>query len=90
MGMTLEQELRARIFLHKVAITGGVLTSEYLQSQSNGAVKLPRFQVEEQADEYSNDIIKKALEKGTFDALYEKAWAKIADKIPDDTNLINV
>ena len=88
MALTLEQELKARIFLHKVAIAGGVLMREYISSQLNGDVKLPKFQVAEQADEYSNRIIRQAMEQGTFDALYEKAWDKIVDIMPDDTNLI--
>ena len=85
--MKLEQELQARIFLHKVAITGGVLMKEYMQTQLNGNVKLPQFQVAEMADEYSNKIIRQALANGTFEQLYEKAWDKVAEVLPDNTNL---
>ena len=85
--MKLEEELKARVFLHKVAITGGVLMKEYMQTQLKGSVKLPHFQVAEMADEYSNKIMQEALAKGTFDSLYEKAWDIVSPLMPDDTNL---
>ena len=33
---TLEQELQARIFIHKVAIAGGVLMKEYIDKETQG------------------------------------------------------
>lgn len=81
--LTLEQELKARIFLHKVSITGGVLMREYMAKENQSAVKLPPFQMEEQADQYSNGIIQQALQNGTFEVLYESAWDKIKNTIPE-------
>ena len=87
-NLTLEQELVARIFLHKVSITGGVLMKEYIDNQMQGSIKLPVFQLEEQADKYSNSIIQKAMQNGTFDQLYERAWDKIKHDIPENLSVI--
>ena len=87
--LTLEQELKARIFVHKVSITGGVLMKEYLDKERQSAVKLPPFQMQEQADQYSNGIIQQALQNGTFEVLYEDAWNKIKYTIPENMKVLN-
>ena len=80
--MELEEELSARIFLHKMAITGGALAKDYIKHILNGNVKLPYAQVMDMAGDYSTGIIQKALEEDTFDALYEKAWDKLKGVLP--------
>jgi hypothetical protein len=85
---TLEQELKARIFLHKVSITGGVLMKEYISKELQGSIKLPKFQVEEMADKYSNEVIQKAMQDGTFEDLYNNAWDKIKHVLPEYTKVI--
>jgi hypothetical protein len=87
-NLTLEQELLARIFVHKVSITGGVLMKEYINSQAHGDVNIPMFQLEEQADKYSDSIIQKALQDGTFNQLYEQSWDKVKHTIPEYTKVI--
>ena len=86
--MELAEELQARILIHKIGMTGGVLMQEYASSQLSGDVKLPKFQVLEMADEYSNKIIQKAIKDGTFDSLYEKAWERVKHRLPQGTNLM--
>ena len=84
-NLTLEQELRARIFLHKASIAGGVLAREYIdrELQQESSVSIPKSQLEELADQYSNEIVQKAINEGTFNSLYENAWDKIKDTIPE-------
>ena len=84
--MELEEELKARIHVHKVGITGGVLVREYINTHANGNMKSP--EVLDMADEYSNNIMKKAMADGTFNALYERAWKQIRDILPQNTILI--
>lgn len=82
-NLTLEQELTARIFLHKVAITGGVLMKEYIDQQRYGKVNLSNFSLEEMADKYSNRVIQQSLKDGTFETLYKTAWNSIIDTMPE-------
>ena len=82
-NLTLEQELVARIFLHKVSITGGVLMKEFIIRENQSPIKLPPFQIEQQADQYSDNIIQKAMTEGTFDKLYNESWDKIKNVIPE-------
>ena len=84
---TLEQELETRIFKHKVAVAGGVLMQEYIEDQLQGSLQLPKFQVEEMADEYSDKVIKRALADGTFEDLYTQAWDKIKYTIPENMKI---
>ena len=87
--ITLEQELQARAFMHKVAIVGGVLMNAYIQANSNG-ISLPPSIIEQHADEYSNKVIKYAIEHGTFESLYNNSWNSIKDNIPDNLNLFKI
>jgi hypothetical protein len=87
--ITLEQELQARAFMHKVAIVGGVLMNAYIQANCNG-ISLPPSIIEQHADEYSNKVIRYAIEHGTFESLYNNSWNSIKDNIPDDLNLCKV
>lgn len=87
-NLTLEQELQARIFLHKASITGGVLMKEYIDKEMQGSIKLPNHIIKEQADEYSNGIIQQALQNGTFEVLYENAWDKIKNTIPENMKVL--
>ena len=86
--LTLEQELTARIFLHKVAIAGGVIMNEYIKEQQTGSISIPSFALEDAADTYSNNIIRKALQDGTFENLYNNAWNSIVETMPEHTKVI--
>lgn len=81
-NLTLEQELTARIFLHKVAITGGVLMKEYIDQQKYGEVT-PSSSLEEMADQYSNRVIQQSLKDGTFETLYKTSWNLIVNTMPE-------
>ena len=87
-NLTLEQELMARIFLHKVAITGGVLMKEYIDQQKYGEVNLPNFSLEEMADKYSNRVIQQSMKDGTFETLYKTSWNSIIDTMPEYLKVI--
>lgn len=80
---TLEQELQARIFIHKVAIAGGVLMKEYIDKETQGVVKLPKSAIQDMADSYSNQVIQKAMADGTFEDLYKQSWEKIVTSMPE-------
>ena len=87
-NLTLEKELQARIFMHKVSVTGGVLMKEYMDKELQGNIKLPNHIIKEQADEYSNGIIQQALQNGTFEVLYENSWEKIKHTIPEHLKVL--
>ena len=82
-NLTLEQELMARIFLHKVAVTGGVLMKEYIDQQKYGEVNLPNSSLEEMADKYSNRVIQQSMKDGTFETLYKTSWNRIVNTMPE-------
>jgi hypothetical protein len=86
--LTLEQELVARIFLHKIAVTGGVIMDRYMKEQQKGKVNLSEPLLEEMADAYSNKIMQDALLKGTFEELYNNAWNSIVETMPEHTKVI--
>ena len=87
--LTLEKELQARIFMHKITVTGGVLMKEYIEKEMQGIIKLPNHIIKEQADQYSNGIIQQAIQNGTFDILYENAWDKIKNIIPENMKVLD-
>ena len=80
---TLEQELQARIFIHKVAIASGVLMKEYIEKEREGVIKLPVSTLRDMADSYSNQVIQKAMADGTFEDLYKQAWDKAVINMPE-------
>ena len=84
---TLEQEFKAREFMHKAAIVGGALMQEYIIANSKG-VSLPPAIIEKQADEYSNKVMQKALQGGTFETLYNNVWEQLKDVLPENLKLI--
>ena len=86
--LTLEQELTARIFLHKVAIAGGVIMDKYMKEQQKGDINIPSFVLEGVADSYSNNVIQKAMQDGTFEDLYNDAWNSIVKTMPEHTKVM--
>ena len=86
--LTLEQELTARIFLHKVAIAGGVIMDRYMKEQQKGNINIPSFVLEDVADTYSNNVMQKAMQDGTFEELYNNAWSSIVETMPEHTKVI--
>ena len=89
MELTLEQELQARIFVHKTALVGGYLMKQYIDKELNkGGITLPLPILHMHADEYSNRVMQRALQMGEFDALYNTIWEIIAPIMPDDTKVL--
>lgn len=84
MFTTLEQELTARIFLHKVAVTRGALVNEYIAKEKQADVVLPDMFLEENAMQQADGKIQKALLDGTFNEMYSQAWERIISHIPDN------
>ena len=80
---TLEQELQARIFIHQVAIIGGILKQEYIEKEREGVIKLPKSALQDIADSYSNQVIQKAMADGTFEDLYKQSWEKAVIDMPE-------
>jgi hypothetical protein len=89
MELTLEQELQARIFVHKTALVGGYIMQDFINKEmAKGGITLSLPLVQRMADEYSNRVMQHALRTGTFDDLYNKIWEKIAPIIPDNTKVL--
>lgn len=79
-----QEELQARIFIHKISILGGYLMKQYIaEEQAKGGVQIPTVNLEEMADIYSNAVMQKALEEGTFNDMYEKAWEILKNHLPE-------
>jgi len=89
-NLTLEQELTSRIFLHKVAVIGSVVMHEYMEKQNykEGEVNIAEPILLDMADKYSNKIISESFKNGTFEKLYNSAWAEIVDIMPEHTKAI--
>ena len=87
-NLTLEQELTARIFLHKVSIVGGILMKEYIHRESQSEIKIPTTTLEQMADAYSEEVMQKAMADGTFEDLYKESWDKIKYIMPDNMKVV--
>ena len=86
--ITLEHEFFARVFMHRVAVTGGVLMKNFIDKNTQG-ISLPPFIVEEIAQKYSNEIMQQAMADGTFEELYDTAWDSIKDNMPEHLCVIS-
>ena len=87
-NLTLEQELTARIFLHKASIAGGVLAREYMDKELEQGTDISSSQLQELADTYANKVVKEAIANSTFNTLYEDAWDKIKNTIPENLKVL--
>ena len=85
----LEKELTVRVLLHKVGISKGFIMTSYIHTEkAKGGIVLPDCILEQQADSYANNIVQSAMEQGKLDELYNTAWERLADVIPDDFCII--
>ena len=86
MELTLEQEFKAREFMHKVAIVGGAFMSNYLnEEREKGGAMLPDIILQQQAQEYSDKMLKEIMALGKLDNIYNDLWETLKDILPDDT-----
>ncbi len=83
MAVTLEQELKERIFLHKTAVLRGFLIDEYVERNTGEGINIPEFLIREKADKYSDIVMEQALRNGTFEKMYQDAWQQIAERLPE-------
>lgn len=89
--MELEQELQARIFLHKVAIVKSRVAHAYITAEkARGGLILAEPCLEDNAMEYANTIVQKLLEKGKLNNAYDEAWEKVKDYIPDNYSIMGI
>ena len=89
MELTLEQELRARVFLHKVAITKSAIANTYIAEETKrGGIIVSLPCLENNALEFADKIMKNILSKGKLDEAYDKAWTGIKDFIPDNFSVM--
>ena len=83
--MELEQELQARIFLHKVVIVKSTVAHAYITSEkARGGIMLADPSLEDNAMEFAGTVIQELLEKGELDNAYDRAWEEIKNHIPDN------
>lgn len=87
-NLTLEQELMARIFLHKASIVGGILMKEFIQKESQSDIKIPAVTLTQMADAYSEEVMQRAMAEGTFEDLYKESWDKIKYVMPENMKVI--
>ena len=89
--ITLEQELQARIFVHKQAVLGGFVQQKFLEdmSEDNKGTQIPHCVIMDRAERFSRQFVQDAMAEGTFNELYEKAWEQLVPIIPDNLNILN-
>ena len=56
---------------------------EYIDKETQGAIKLPKSAIQDMADAYSNQVIQKAMADGTFEDLYRQSWEKAVINMPE-------
>ena len=88
MFQTIESELRARVFLHKVAIVKAVIVNTYVkQEKANGIVLTDNYLIE-QAEQKADIEMARIMQQGMLDTAYNKAWEVIADIMPDNYSIM--
>ena len=89
MEKTLEKELKARVFMHKVAIVKSVIANKYIQEElEKGGITIALPCLEKNAVEHANKVLTDIITKGGLDEAYEKAWEVVADRIPDNFSIM--
>lgn len=86
---TLESELTKRIFIHQTGILGGYLMNKYIENEANkGGVQLPDFIIKMKASEHADEVMKEAMQNGTFINMYEEAWQHISQVLPENFTVL--
>lgn len=90
-GITVEQELQARIFMHKVAITKACYIRDYINKElGKGGILLPISSLEQIAENIASHWVYEVLRNGKLDCEYEQAWERLGNLLPDDYSIIEV
>ena len=89
MELTLEKELKVRVFLHKVAIVRSAIVNSYVAQELNrGGITLALPCIEKNALDFSDEVISKVLATGSLDEAYNRAWEVVAERMPDDFSIM--
>lgn len=88
---TLEKEFAARVFIHKLAVAHAYVQDIYVKQElQKGGVLLSTPTIQQQAEQRANTLISSAMQNGSFDYLYNKAWEHIGDRLPEYMNVMNL
>lgn len=89
MELTLEQELGARTFLHKVAIVKSAVINSYIADEiKKGGITLSFPCIEQNAVEYSDQVMSRILGTGKLDEAYDNAWNIVGKLLPDNFSIM--
>lgn len=89
MELTLEQELKSRITVHKTVITTAYFTRKYIDKElAKGGIQLPITIIERDGLEYAQKKVQGYLCKGNLDEVYEQVWEKWVDQMPEHYNVM--
>ena len=80
----LEEELKARIYQHKITMLMTDIANKYIAEQSKGDIQIPLFQLQEQAVEVANKTVQSIVLNGKFEEKYLEAWENVKNTIPDN------
>ena len=87
---TLEEEFQKRLFVHQTFVLGSYLMHKYLTRKSVINSSLPENILHQKADDYSSQTMEKAMKRGTFGNLYEKAWREWGINLPENFSVIDL
>ena len=88
MFQTLESELKARVFLHKVAIVKALIVNTYIKQEKNNGIVLTDNYLIEQAEQKADIEMARIMQQGKLDTAYDKAWEVIAYTMPDNYSIM--
>ena len=88
MFQTIESELKARVFLHKVAITKALIVNTYVKQEKANGVIIPDTCLVEQAEQKADIEMARIMQQGKLDIAYNEAWESIADIMPDNYSIM--
>ena len=88
MFQTIESELKARIFIHKLAIVKAVIINTYIKKEKANGIVLTDNYLIEQAEKKADVEMAEIMQQGKLDTVYDKAWEAIADVMPDNYSII--
>ena len=88
MFQTIESELKARVFLHKVAIVKALIVNTYIKKEKTSGIVLTDNYLIEQAEQKADVEMARIMQQGKLDTAYDKAWEVMADIIPDNYSIL--
>ena len=88
MFQTIESELKARVFMHKLAIVKALIVNTYIKKEKTSGIVLTDNYLIEQAERKADNEMARIMQQGMLDTAYNKAWEVIADLLPDNYNIL--